>query len=101
MSREPSKSSDYFLRWQLHWQSIVWEPIHWLCLFDKHANDNVDSISLQLKFNVPKKCPKPKRKTEEAKTKLKPLTIILDDSHIDSHVDHHIDCGFSPYMLMI
>jgi hypothetical protein len=21
---------------------MLWEPTHWLCPFDKHANDNVD-----------------------------------------------------------
>jgi hypothetical protein len=32
---------------------------------------------------------------------VKPLTIILNDSHIDSHVDHHTDGDFLPCTLKI
>lgn len=34
-----------------------------------------------------------------SKITVKPLTIILDDSHIDSHVDLDTEGGFLPYML--
>jgi hypothetical protein len=44
-------------------------------------------------------CSKGEGSSQIRKIKIKPLTIILDDSHIDSHVDLDTEGGFLPYML--